>query len=168
MRDVDPAVSAELLAEARMRLAHIPREPLGRWHQPRRILGFSRAARIVREGEAWHLGVLLLTDSELLSTGEVVRSREPARRGFAAQSQRERAEHAAAAYRGGFPEGDTVHVDWRIIDLAAVSRGEASGPLSVVDGDIRVRWSRGGLSQPLDVYLDDRISLLVNPPDRAN
>ncbi|MBA8817288.1 hypothetical protein FHX48_002386 [Microbacterium halimionae] len=167
MARVDSTALAALIANARVQLGNTAREQLGRWHQPARILGFSRAERIVAAGHAWHLGVLLLTDSELLATGEVVRSREPARRGFTAQSQRERATHAEAAYRGGFAEGDTAHVDWRVIDLDAIGRGEASGPLSVVDGGVRVRWSRGGLTQPLDTYLYDRIALLVNPPGGA-
>ncbi|WP_460776193.1 glutaminase [Microbacterium sp. GXF7504] len=157
----------DLLAEARSRLAGAPRERLGMLRTPRRILGIARAPRIEPAGDAWHLGVLLLTDDALLATGEIVRAREEARRGFAAESQRERAAVAAAAFRGGFAEGETVHLDWQPIDLDAVARGGASGPVALVDGIPSVRWSAGGGYQPLAGYLRERVELLVSPPQGA-
>jgi hypothetical protein len=140
---------------------------LGRWSTPRRILGVSRAPRIVPAGDAWHLGVLLLTDDRVLATGEIVRSREDVRRGFTAESQRQRAATAAAAFRGGFPEGTPVHVGWTILDLAEPARGGSSGPLAIRDGEPVVRWSAAGGFQPLAGYLGERISLLRTPPPRA-
>ncbi|MGB4137145.1 MAG: glutaminase, partial [Microbacterium sp.] len=58
--------TATVLDAARRALAGTPREALGvvrtgRW----------RGTRIVRAGDAWHLGVLLLTDDGVLATGEV-------------------------------------------------------------------------------------------------
>lgn len=149
----------ELLDAARTRLAERPREALGRLALPRRVLGIGRAPRIVPVGEAWHLGVLLLADDAVLATGTILRAREEARRGYTAQSQRERAELTAAAFRGGFAEGQTVHVDWTVIDTDAVARGAASGPLSLVDGIPHVRWSPVAASRPLAAYLDDQLSL---------
>ena len=99
-----------LLDAARARLQGLPRESLGEVVLPRRILGVSRAMRVEPRGTAWHLGVLLLTDDALLSTGRIVRARAEAPRGFTAESQRERAALAGAARRGGFAEGQTVHV----------------------------------------------------------
>ncbi|OJU57865.1 glutaminase [Microbacterium sp.] len=167
----DPSVTVgAVLAHARARLADIPRERLGEASAGRRILGIARSPRIVPVGEAWHLGVLLLAADPaagLLATGDILRARAEVRRGFAAQSQRERAERAAAARRGGFAEGEVVHVGWRTIDLAAVARGEASDPLAVVDGEPRVRWSRAGGYVPLAGYLDERIALLRHPPAGA-
>lgn len=157
----------ELFRDARRALAGCPTEPLGRWTAPRRVLGLARAPRIVPAGDARHLGVLLLTDDDVLATGSIVRARPEVRRGFTAQSQRERAATEAAAFRGGFPEGATVHVGWSVLDLSALARGEDAGPLAVRDGEALVRWSAGGGYQPLAAYLADRVALLRSPPPRA-
>jgi len=157
----------DLLDDARSRLADVPREAVGDLVRPRSLFGIARAPRIVPHGEAWHLGVLLLTPDAVLATGEVVRSRVPARRGYTAENQRRRAELAEAAHRGGHAEGATVHVGWSELDLDAVERGEASGPLSLVDGEPMVRWSAAAAPQPLAAYLDERIELLRHPPEGA-
>lgn len=159
--------TTELLDAARERLRAAPREALGELVEPRRILGVPRASRIVRRGEAWHLGVLLLADDAVLATGDIVRARQEARRGYTAESQRRRAELAAAARRGGFAEGETVHIGWRMLDAVAVDRGEASGPLALVDDVVSVRWSAAGGFMPLERYLDERIGLLLEPPPGA-
>jgi len=156
-----------MVADARARLAGAPRERLGSPLTVRRVLGFARAPRIAPVGEAWHLGVLLITDDAVLATGEIVRARQEARRGFTAQSQRERAERQAAAFRGGFAEGEVAHVGWRVLDLDAVARGEASGPLALCDGVPSVRWSAAGGYRPLSGYLAERIDLLRQPPQGA-
>lgn len=177
----------DLLDAARGRLVGAPREALGELVVPRRILGVARAPRIERRGSAWHLGVLLLTDDAVLATGQIVRARQEARRGYTAESQRRRAELAAAARRGGFAEGETVHVGWRMLDPAAVDDAaavappgaagdtgasgglgaEASGPLVLRDGVPSVRWSATGGLMPLEAYLAERVSLLRDPPAGA-
>jgi hypothetical protein len=156
-----------LLDDARRRLAGAPREGLGELVEPRRVLGIARAPRIVPRGTAWHLGALLLTDEAVLATGEIVRARTEAVRGFTAESQRRRSELAAAARRGGFDEGATVHIGWRMLDPAAVERGEASDPLALVDGVTSIRWSAAGGYMALERYLDERIGLLLDPPAGA-
>ncbi len=103
----------------------------------------------------------------MYATGEIVRARQDAPRGYTAESQRARAQLAAAARRGGFAEGETVHVGWRMLDLDAVGRGEVSGPLALRDGIPSVRWSAAGLYVPLAGYLDERIALLLDPPAGA-
>jgi len=153
-----------LLDAARTRLHALPREALGEIVQPRRILGVSRAMRIEPRGTAWHLGVLLLTDDVLLSTGRIIRARAEAPRGFTAESQRERAALAGAARRGGFAEGQAVHVGWQVLDPDAVTAGAASGPLRLEAGMLTVRWSAAGGWVPLAGYLDERIALLEQPP----
>lgn len=162
----------ELFDEARARLAGAPREALGELVVPRRLLGIARAPRIERRGAAWHLGVLLLTDDAVLATGDVIRARHEARRGYAAASQRQRAELEAAARRGGFAEGEVVHLGWRVLDLDAVGSGggreaAASTVLLDVDGVPSVRWSTAGAPMPLEAYLAERIALLREPPSGA-
>ncbi|MBU4464752.1 MAG: glutaminase [Actinobacteria bacterium] len=151
----------DLLAAARLRLAEAPRERYGELVQRRRILGVPRAPRVEPRGSAWHLGVLLLTDDGLLATGEIVRAREEVRRGFPAESQRRRAELAAAARRGGFAEGETAHVGWRRIDPDAAD--DVSEILQLRDGVPSVRWSASGGFIPLSTYLEERIELLLRP-----
>ncbi|WES62992.1 hypothetical protein P0L94_11060 [Microbacter sp. GSS18] len=154
---------AALFADARARVAGTPREALGELVHPRRFLGIPRAERIVPRGTAWHLGALLLTDDAVLATGDIVRARQEVRRGYTADAQRRRAERAAAARRGGFAEGETVHVGWRVLDTADAG-GPASDPLGLVDGVPSVRWSAQGGFMPLSAYLDERIALLREPP----
>lgn len=161
------STTAEILEAARTRLHPAPREALGVYREPRRLLGIARAPRIERSGAAWHLGVLLLGDSEVFATGDIIRARLEARRGFTAESQRRRAELAAAARRGGFDEGEIVHIGWSALDVRAVDEGEASGPLAVVEGVPSVRWSAMGGFVPLAGYLDERIALLLDPPAGA-
>lgn len=159
--------TAELLDRARAQLAGAPREALGELVVPRRILGVSRPPRIEPRGTAWHLGVLLLADDAVCATGNVVRARAEARRGYTAESQRHRAELAAAARRGGFAEGETVHIGWRMLRPDAVDRGEASGPLISDDGVPSIRWSTSGGLMPLEAYLSERVALLLDPPTGA-
>lgn len=149
-----------MLAAARARLDGAPREALGEWATGRWLLGFGRSPRIVRVGEAWHLGVLLLGEDALSATGEILRAREDAVRGFTAHSQRERAERAAAAFRGGFAEGETVHLGWAPIDVDAVDAGGTSGPLSSAGGRAMIRWSASGAPRPLADYVADQLALL--------
>lgn len=148
-----------MLDAARSRLASAPREALGEWAANRRLLGFGRAPRIVRVGEAWHLGALLVGTDAVYATGEILRAREDVVRGFTAQSQRERAERAAAAFRGGFAEGETVHLGWSPIDIDAVDAGGVSGPLDGAGGTVMIRWSASAPARPLADYLADQLAL---------
>lgn len=159
--------AATVLQGARARLRGARQEALGELIESRRVLGIGRAPRIVRRGAAWHLGVLLLTDDAVLATGEIVRARQEARRGYAAQSQRVRAELSAAARRGGFAEGEIVHIGWQMLDTDAVDGGAASGPLALQGGIPSVRWSAAGGFIPLAEYLEERVELLQHPPAGA-
>jgi len=153
-----------LFDSARTRLQVIPREGLGELVEPARILGIRRAPRIVSRGSAWHLGAILLSEDAVFATGDIIRAHDEVRRGYPAESQRRRALLAAAARRGGFAEGQTVHLGWTPIDLAAVGEGEASGPLALIAGVPSVRWSAMGGYVPLEGYIEERISLLLHPP----
>ena len=144
-----------MLDEARGALVGAPREGLGEERESR-----WRGHRIVRVGDAWHLGVLLLTDTHTLATAEVLRAAELGRRGYTAESARDRAERRALALRGGFAEGEVAHVGWSVIDVEAVDSGGTSGPLALIDGVPSVRWSAAGGFMPLADYLRERIALL--------
>lgn len=161
----DAASLHDLLQQARHRLRGQPTEALGELQVRPRILGIPRAPRIVPAGEAWHLGILLLTDDDVRVTGHVVRARAEVRRGFTAESQRARAELAAAARRGGFAEGQPVHIDWITLDLRELT--ERTSPLAVQHGVPVIRWSAAGGYVPLAGYLDERIELLQHPPAGA-
>ena len=157
-----------IIAAAIERLNGVPQERLGEILPERRVLGIARAARIKPWGSAWHLGVLLIAaDGRIFETGEIVRAREEVRRGFTAESQRQRAVLAAAARRGGFAEAEAVHLGWREVDLGAIESGGTSGPLALRDGEPAVRWSHSGGYVPLESYLDERIELLRHPPQGA-
>lgn len=151
--------ASDVLAQARGRLAESPRERLGDWAHSRKLLGFGRAPRIVPVGEAWRVGVLLITDTGALSVGEVVRARQEAQRGFTAESQRERSDRMAAAFRGGFAEGEAVHIGWTEIDVVAVDHGATSGVLSMQGGEPHIQWSAAGVPRLLAAYLNEQIDL---------
>lgn len=147
--------ASELFADARRRLAGVPQEGLGlervsRW----------RGTRIVRAGAGWHLGVLLLTDDVVLATGEILRAAASVRRGYTAESARARAERAGLARRGGFAEGEVVHIGWRTLDIAGLDAGAASDPLALVAGVPHLRWAPGAALVPLAGYLDEQIALV--------
>lgn len=156
--------AAALIAVARECLAGAPRAALGELVVPRRFAGLGRSPRIEPRGHAWHLGALLIGDDDVYATGTVIRAREEVRRGYTAESQHERAALAAAAWRGGFPEGAVVHIDWQPVDLAALAHGAASGPLAVRDGVPVIRWSASADPRSLDAYLAERVTLLLEPP----
>jgi hypothetical protein len=151
--------ASTLIAQARDALAGSATERLGAPAVHRTVFGIGRAPRIVPVAEAWHLGVLLIGAEGVWGTGIVVRAREEAIRGFTAASQRERADLAAAARRGGFREGEPCHLDWTPIDLDAVDAGSSSGPLVMVAGQPQVRWSAAGSLRPLDAYLREHLEL---------
>ena len=147
--------ASELLAAARAELVGVPKEGLGEERSSR-----WRGERIVRVGAAWHVGVLLLTDDGVLATAEILRAADPGRRGYTAESARARAVRRQLALRGGFDEGEVVHVGWSVIDTDAVDAGGSSGPLASADGIPQVRWSGAGAYTPLEAYLRERIDLL--------
>lgn len=155
-----------LLAATRARLDGVPEEGLGSFVERGRVVrALGARPRIVRVGAARHLGVLLVGDDLLAATGTILRAAEEARRGYAAESQRQRAELRAMAFRGGFAEGETFHLDWRPVDVDRVAAGGADGPLSWRDGRLLVRWSPAGFLRPLDEYLDEQVRLAVGLPD---
>ncbi|WP_298041545.1 glutaminase [uncultured Microbacterium sp.] len=148
------SVASDLLSAARRSLVDVPKEGLGEERTSR-----WRGHRIVKIGEVWHIGVLLLTDEHVLATAEVLRAADAGRRGYTAESARARAARRELALKGGFAEGEVAHIGWSVIDMDAVDAGGESGPLAMRDGVAMVRWS-GSSWMPLAAYLDERIALM--------
>jgi hypothetical protein len=121
----------ELLASAREKLTGAPRERLGSVREPGRIRrAVGGRAVIAPVAEAWHVGVLLIGEEALWRTGSVLRASEEVRRGYTAESQRERAAIRGMAFRGGFAEGETFHYDWAPVSGPDDARRRAHhGPL---------------------------------------
>ncbi|WP_221583650.1 glutaminase [Microbacterium sp. G2-8] len=154
-----------LLDDARTRLAGVPRVRLGLGREARRIAKMFGGRPVVEPvAEAWHVGVLLIGDDALWATGDVVRAAEEVRRGYTAESQRVRASIRGMAFRGGFAEGETCHIDWEPLDIAAVQEGGSADPLRWQGETLMVRWSPTGFLLPLSAYLDERIALAADPP----
>lgn len=131
--------------------AGIPDEALATLKKPR-----FAAAKLVKEGRAWRLGVLLIDrDGRLYRTGEVTRAVEPLR-GVANKSAEAelRREMRRAATRGRFAEGEVVNFGYSLISVA-----ENSDPVRLVNGEALVRWNESGNWRPLMSYLAERISL---------
>lgn len=158
---------AELFAAARGRLTEAPQELLGQWRTPRRVLGIGAEPKIVAVGTAWHIGAILLTDDAVAVVGEVVRVSDPGRRGYAAESARARAATRAAALRGRVPEGSTIHLGWRPVDVEQLDAGVVTDPFLLVDSVPMIRWSAAGQPMPLADYLAERTELLLRPPAGA-
>lgn len=132
-------------------------------------------------GEVWRLGTLLLSASEgapgLFAAGRTTRAAARLHPGNQSISREERRDIAAAALRGGYPEGKTVNYDAVYIELASLDDAagvDPSLPLGVADGPggpaVRVRWRANAPlenAQTLAAYLAERVGLLVDPPQQS-
>ena len=160
-----------LFATAVERLRDAPDEAVGQFEPARRRLGILRPARLRPLARAWRLGVLLLSaDGTVRATGSVTRAVAPGHPGHIAASTEERREVRAAAFRGPFPEGSTVYFDSPVVELTAEALRGASGPLLLSDDRVLVRWSLSAsddAARELGSYLDERVSLLLDPPRGA-
>lgn len=156
----------ELLAHtvAALEAAGAHDEALGRWEHSRGVFGIGASDSLVPAGRAWRLGVLLLArDGSLFATGEVTRAIQPGRAAVnrSSQGEQRRAVRAIAA-RGNFPRGEVINHGWQPIALDDASLSAGSGPLSVRDGVVLVRFDTPDLSvAPIDRYLADRVGILL-------
>jgi hypothetical protein len=155
----------DLLARtvATLESAGVHDEALAAWKHSRGVFGIGASDSLVPEGRAWRLGVLLLDRGGFLySTGEVTRAMQPGRAAVnrSAAGEERRAIRAIAA-RGDFARGEVINHGWQPIALDAASLEAGSGPLSVRDGVVVVRFDEGELSvAPLERYLADRVGIL--------
>jgi len=162
---VPAADLGELLVRsvARLESAGVHDESLAVWKHSRGVLGLGASDSLVPAGRAWRLGVLLLDRAgALYSTGEVTRAVQPGRAAVnrSATGEQRRAIRAIAA-RGNFPRGEVINHGWQSIALDEVALAAGSGPLSIREGVVFVRFDTPELSiAPLERYLNERISIL--------
>ena len=151
---------------ARLDKARVRPEATAEFVPAKRILFIERNARLRRTGAAWNLGAVLIETETLalLTPGTVTRSKKERRVGYVAESARERDALRWAAARGGFAEGEVVHVDPERLDIDALTAGQCarSGPLVLNDrGEIAIEWARESAPRPLAGYLEERATLLT-------
>jgi hypothetical protein len=158
-------------AAERLRSAGARDEALAEYVAPRRVVVFEKKAVLVPLGRVWRLGVLLLAaDGGVYATGSTTRALEPGRPAYQSESAEIRRAYRAAAFRGPFERGETVNFDATPIALDADALRASTGPLFLRDGASMVRWSPAaddGSAVPLAAYLDDRLELLIHPPEGA-
>lgn len=146
-------------------------EALAMFVPSRQVLLFTRKARMVPLGRVWRLGVFLLArDGTLHATGSITRAVAPGYPGYQSVSAESRREHRAAAFRGPFQAGEPVNFDASVIELDVASLRSSADPLFLRDDTPLVRWSPTAGDEaavPFDAYLEDRVSLLLNPPEGA-
>lgn len=168
-----------------LREAGVAPEALAEYVPEGRLLLVLRKGASMRPvGEVWRLGSLLLdTEGRLYAVGRATRAAERGRTGYQSVSREERRDLAAAALRGGYPEGTPVNFDavplWPAAPLAkSVATGADSpdrafetlptdAPIGVHDGAVRVRWRAGAALEgapTLESYLAERAELLIHPP----
>jgi hypothetical protein len=159
----------ESLARAVRRLdeAGVPDEALAVFTTPKRVLFVQRAPVMLPVGRVWPLGVLLLgRDGSLHATGKITRAVPAGYPGYQSPGVEVRRGYRAAAHAGRFVEGDTVNFDTTEVVVEPGALDAASSPLYIEGGQARVRWNptHPSQSRSLDVYLDDRVGLLLDPP----
>jgi hypothetical protein len=131
-----------------------------------RWLGVRLAPRLEPVERVWRLGVLLLGHSgALYATGTTLRVSEPRHPNAQSRLAEDRRELRALALKSGIPGGETINLD--AIDIPLDALTPTSRPVAKTDAGYLVAWARGSDLTPLDAYLDERIALLVGPPEGA-
>jgi len=182
---VQNIVRAAVDSAEQLRSAGVQTEAIAEYVAPRRVMLVHRPATMQPLGEVWRLGVLLLNaeaglslqgaggtsagDSLLYVAGKATRSAKRLHPGNQSISREERRDIAAAALKGGYPEGRPVNYDVQPIELDddALRSLDASHPLGVVGDEVRVRWRAGASldgAPTLAAYLAERVDLLAHPP----
>ncbi|GAA2752146.1 hypothetical protein [Amnibacterium kyonggiense] len=172
MTDAEAVEAArERFAQAAERLAALPEDAVAELVPAGRRFGIPRPAKLRPVGRAWRLGVLLLSaDGTVRATGAVTRAVPPGHPGHMAASTEARRQIRDAAFRGPFPQGATVHYDAPVLPLTPEALTGSAGPLFLRDGRVRVRWSVSAsddAARDLGPYLDERVGLLLDPPQGA-
>ncbi|MGK9148918.1 hypothetical protein KXS11_14910 [Plantibacter flavus] len=152
-----------LRAAARLEDAGVPDEALAEVYTPRGLPLVKRAPALRPIGRAWRLGVVLLSaDGRLFTAAESTRAIEPKWYNHRSSEVEHRRLAQQAAHKGPFAAGEVVNFEVEEIALDEQALRNGSGPLSVVDGAVMLRWAGHDLGLTrLDAYLDDRVSLLI-------
>jgi hypothetical protein len=152
-----------LQAAARLQAAGVRDEALAEVYTPRGLPLVKRAPALRPIGRAWRLGgVLLSADGRLFTAAESTRAVEPKWFNHRSSEVEHRRVAQQAAHKGPFAEGDVVNFEVVELALDEASLREGSGPVRIVDDRVMLRWAGHDLGlTPLDVYLDDRVSLLI-------
>ncbi|MCW2288757.1 hypothetical protein EDF60_0313 [Leucobacter luti] len=134
---------------------------------PKRVLLWTRPARMAKLGSVWRLGTLLLgTDGALYAAGRATRAAERGRPGYQSVSREERKEIAAAALRGGYEPGSAVNFDATPLVFNADALADPTLPVGIADGEVRVRWRAGASltgAATLAAFMSERAELLRAP-----
>lgn len=154
----------------KLRAAGVATEHLASVIPPRRVLLWTRPARMEPLGTVWRIGPLLLdAEGHLYAAGQTTRAAERGRPSYQSESREERREIAAAALRGGFPAGTPVNFDAVPLPLTEGLLEAADGaewPIGLSGHEVRVRWRPGASlegAQTLAAFLQDRAALLRDP-----
>lgn len=178
-RDAETALRA---AAHTLSDAGIVPEALADFVPPRRVLLVRRPATMAPRGEVWRLGTLLVgagsLEGTLFAARHATRAAVRLHPGNQSISREERRDIAAAALRGGYAEGTPVNYDATPIPLTLLDHHgdiDPALPIGVADGPegpaVRVRWRAGADlagAPTLTAYLAERVSLLVDPPQRSS
>lgn len=131
-----------------------------------RWLGVRLAPRLDTVERVWRLGVLLLGHSgALYATGTTLRVSEPRHPNAQSRLAEDRRELRAIALKSGISGGETINLDARDIPIDAL--GPDTRPIAKTEAGYLVAWAAGSDLTPLAAYLDERIALLVDPPQGA-
>lgn len=153
-------------AVTRLRGAGARDELLVDLHRPT-WLGVRLAPKLVPVERVWRLGVLLLGHSAALyATGTTLRVSEPRHPNAQSQLAENRRELRALALKSGIAGGETIDLDARDIRVDEITAD--SRPLARTSDGYGVRWSATSHAlTPLAGYLEERVQLLLEPPEGA-
>lgn len=164
-------------AAEQLRAAGVTPEALAEYVPERRKLLVPLKATMRPLGQVWRLGTVLIgadpaSPPTLFVAGRATRAQVRLHPGNQSVSREERRDIAAAAIHGGYAEGTPVNFEAVAVPLTdeGLASLDASLPLGVSGGELRVRWRAGA---PLDgaatlaAYLAERVDLAVHPPQGA-
>jgi hypothetical protein len=132
-----------------------------------RWAGLKLAPRMVEVERVWRLGVLLLGHSaRLYATGITLHVTEPKHPNPQSLLAEERRMLRTAAAKAGIPKGETIDLDARDIRLDELTAD--SRPIARTADGFGVQWSPASPTlTPLQAYLEERVALLIEPPEGA-
>lgn len=132
-----------------------------------RWAGLRLSPKLTTIGRVWRLGVLLLGhDAALYATGTSLRVSEPRHPNAQSALAEQRREVRAVALRSGISAGETINLD--AMDIRLDELGPRTRPVARTEEGLFVQWSTDSDAlAPFENYLDERIALLIDPPEGA-